>query len=92
MLLDILQRRFGLVMFVWVLCLIAITLGVKVNASDIATVPAAAGHSVAAFISFFMGAIWYLTFLTVVIGVSKRYWLERLAYSKGHANWRNDRI
>lgn len=87
MMLDILQRRFGLVMFVWVMCLIPITLGVKVNASDIATVSATADHAIAAFISFFMGAIWYLTFLTVVIGVSKRYWLERFANSKGHANW-----
>jgi hypothetical protein len=85
--LDILQRRFGLVMFVWVLCLVAITLGVKVNASDMATVSAAAGHPIAAFISFFMGAVWYLTFLTVVAGVSKSYWLERFANSKRHSNW-----
>jgi len=87
MMLDILQRRFGLVMFVWVLCLVAITLGVKVNAAEIATVSAATGGPIDAFVSFFMGAIWYLTLLAVVVGVTKSYWLERFANSKGHADW-----
>ena len=74
-------------MFVWVLCLIAITLGVKVIAPDTGTVLANPDHPIAALVSFFMGGIWYLTLLGAVIGVSKKYWLERFANAKWHANW-----
>lgn len=74
MVLDILERRFGLAMFIWVVCLIAISLGVKIGASGMP------------FVSFLMSMIWYLTFLTVVLGVTKKYWLERMAKSKGHTN------
>ena len=83
MVLDILQRRFGVVMFIWVMCLIAITLGVKLSASYIGT----ADYPIAPFVSFLMGVTWYLTFLTVVLGVNNKYWIERLANSKRHTNW-----
>ena len=71
-------------MFVWVLCLIAITLGVKVNATELAAVSVPAGHPIAELLSFLMGAIWYLTLLAVVVGLSKSYWLERFANSSTH--------
>jgi len=87
MMLDILQRRFGLVMFVWVLCLIAITLGVKVSASEMAAVSAPAGYPIADIVSFIMGAIWYLTLLAVVVGLSKNYWLERFANLNRRTDW-----
>jgi hypothetical protein len=72
---DILERRFGLIMFMWVMCLIAISLGVKVGAYGIG----AADHPIAPFVSFLMGMTWYLTLLTAVLGVSKKYWLQHLA-------------
>ena len=71
MVLNILERRFGSVMFIWVVCLVGISLGIKVSASEIG----AANHSI---LHFFLTTIWYLTFLTVVLGVSKKYWLESL--------------
>lgn len=73
-------------MFAWVMCLVAITLGVKVSAPAIAAVLATPHQSLAPIISFLMGAAWYLTFLVVVLGVSKKFWLERLANSKRRAN------
>ena len=82
MVLNILERRFGLVMSIWVVCLIAISLGVKVGASGMAT----GDYSIAPFVSFVMGMTWYVTFLTVVLGVTKEYWFERIANWKGRTD------
>ncbi len=82
MVLHILERRFGLVMLIWVACLVVISLGVKIGASGMVT----AGHPIVPFVSFLMSMTWYVTFLTVVLGVTKKYWLERIASTKGHTS------
>lgn len=87
MMLNLLQRRFGVVMVIWVACLIAITLGVKVGVPELGIASAAASQPIAPVVSFLINVTWYLTLIAVIVGVSKKGdWPERIADWKRHAS------